>query len=417
MDIDQAAVLAVPWLRDSVLPTGRKWGERIVDCKISRLPQHLLSQVLLVPESSQEVLLVIYRWDRHEHLGWPDPFAVVLTFPDGSNYDVIVPPSVKLDDYHSLRVTMRPETEVRERIKQSGRVIPRIFFNLSAPLIKQTAPEIQRLLKNVRKTTQLIQCTSLYLVIEDEAGYKEVESSGIPNFLEAYCALRSGSYKADLLRYYLLYKYGGIYADSKSTIRYSFDSDFFDSIFIKQDTNTPCDAFIGSLKRLKGLPEISFMGARRGSPLMLRALESSISNIMKRAYTHHRLGITGNIMFNKMIDYGPLSEESQSLKWLPQDGGLIAFVSIERSDERIVIDNDILWQRQSIPNADWPKSSTYYADLWSQDTVYVDDPEPRPASLRISAQAKREIIAYTLTVIGLMIFAFIITRYPPIQWI
>ena len=190
-DVDKLCfekIFEKPWLRDSILQTGSKWGRRIADVKMSRLPQNLLGLTLLVPSDENQpdsepltdcVKVVIYRWDRYDHLGWDKPFPVVLTFPGDRVFEVEIPQSYRLVDGHSVRVSISPDTILRERPQQSARHIPRILFNLSAPLDKQLSHPVRRLLKNVRRMTDLLQCTSLYVVVEDEAGKREVGDSGI----------------------------------------------------------------------------------------------------------------------------------------------------------------------------------------------------------------------------------------------
>ncbi len=425
-------VLSVPWLKSSVTPTGSRWGRRIADVQMSRLPQNLLGLTLLVPSDDKdlqsqplddEVVVVIFRWDRYDYKGWEKPFSIVLAFPGDRMYEVEIPPSSKLIDEHSVRVPVDPGTIIRERPQQVGRTIPRIIFNLSAPLNRQSFQEGRRLLKNVRQMTDLIQCTSLYIVIEDEAGHREVEASGIPHFLEAYNALRPGSYKADLLRYYLLYKYGGVYLDDKSLLRYSLDSTAFDYIFLGGDgTNSrPADMFIGVLRTF----EIAFMSARRGSPIMLQALQAGIDNVVQRLYTTDRLGITGNLMLHRVIQAGDWrrnmtlpSNSSIAESWIDYNEEKIGLLPIAKSDESIMWGNDILWQRQAMTNADRSKPLNYYANLWNERLVYTDgNPPSSRFRLSVVAQTRREIIAYALTILSFIIVGIIIAQYPPISWL
>jgi hypothetical protein len=387
---------------------------------MSRLPQNLLGITLLAEDDESAVTLVLYRWDQYDHLGWDKPFIVTLTFPDTSIVEIEVPISARLDDGHSLKVPTPGGTLLREREQQKSRVIPRIVFNLSAPLEKQLSQSVRRLLKNVRRMTDLVQCTALYLVIEDEAGTKEVEESGIPGFPEAYAALRSGSYKADILRYYLLYRYGGVYLDDKTFLRHSLDSTAFDYIFSGAGTDEqPCEMFIG----VAGTTEIAFMSARPGSPIMLKALETAIKNVQERYYSNHRLGITGNIMFQRTLfagGEGPYPTEESSVlreRWKKYWGERSALLPLTPSDERILYDNDILWQRQAIPRADWPKPANYYANLWAQNMVYTDGNPPPILVPPMNPERKREVIAYTAVVIAIICVGFLISQYPPIQWI
>jgi hypothetical protein len=393
----QQKVLEVPWLRDSVKPTGKRWGKAIADVKMSRLPQNLLGQTLLIPDVDDEVLVVIFRCDRRDHLGWDEPISVTLTFPDEKVYEFTVPCSYKLIDGHSYRVPIQPGTLLRQRPQQLSRKIPRIIFNLSAPLHKQLSQPVRRLLENIRDMTEMLQCTSLYLVIEDAAGLKEVQNSTIPNFLNAYTAVKSGAYKADLLRYFLLYKYGGVYLDDKTFLRHSLDSDLFDQVL--QDGEM--------VMSFGSAPEIAFICSRQGSPIMLKALEESISNIMKREYTNHRLGITGNLMMKKLLN------TDNNPGWRESYGEKLGFIPIEKSDERITINDDIFWERQTISRADWPRPKTHYADLWNQRLVYTDGNPERRSRAGLSVEVKRQIIAYTATIVGVIFFGLIISRYQP----
>ncbi len=419
------AILAIPWLKNSVQPTGHKWGRRIADVTISPFPTSLAGQALLIEEEGgftpAVVRLVVYRCDRYDHLGWADAFTVLLTFPDSSQYEVEVPPSHRLVDGHSTIVSLSPGTLLRQRSQQGERRIPRVVFNLSAPATKQISQDVRRLLKNVRRVTNFLQCTSLYLVLEDDACQHEVEESGIPNFREAYRALIPGAYKADLMRYYLLYKYGGIYLDDKTLLRQSLDSDAFDSVF--QNRGEFCDFFISEHRS----PEISFMGARRGSPLMLKALQTGIKKILNREYTNHRLGITGNIMFCNMLYSGP-PESSANLPsphpdneaiWIRYWGEVCAILPIVLSNNGVMLkDGRFLWQRQAISTLDWPNPSNHYKDAWPQRLVYTDG-NPTPSVLRTVWHSRIvHVLLHICVAFGLLAIAgFIISRYPSISWI
>lgn len=382
-------ILSVPWLKESVVPTGSRWGRRIADVKLSRLPQNLLGLVLIPEDSEEELLLVIYRCDRYDYMGW-EAFPVTLTLPDGTIYEVEVPRSVNIKDGHSIRVPINSGHRVSERKQQLSRHIPRVIYNLSVPLDKQLSHEVRRFLKNIRRMSDLMHCTSLYLVIEDEAGKKEVENSNVPGFKEAYAALRPGSYKADMLRYYLLWKYGGIYLDDKTFLRYSLDSNAFDSIL------NDCEVFVSIANGV----EIAFMGAQPGCPVMLKALQTTIDNVARRFYSNHRLGITGNVMFQKIVD----DEEN------------IRQLALAVSKEQMLYENDILWQRKAIPSADWPKPATYYADLWEQGQVYTDGNPPVPLRMGMSYELRREIIAYTITILAIIGVGYLISRYSTSGW-
>lgn len=424
-EVDRKAfdkVLAVPWLRSSVVPTGQHWGRRIADVTMSNVPPNLVGMVMLVVDDetkhprTDQVRLVFNGWDREAYLGWAKDFHVVLTFPRGVQYDADVPSSSRLLDGHSVIIQVEPDVIVRERPQQAGRAIPRILFNVSQPLENKESHEVRRGIRNVRFITDIVQCTSMYVVVEDEACRREVEASTIPNFREAYEALIPGSYKADLVRYYLLYKYGGVYVDDKSTIRHSLDSAAFDSFLAGQggSLGAPCDMFI-SIFSWMGVPtpEIAFLAARPGCEVILKVLEKAIDNIMKRLYNTNRLDITGNTTMGRVIEAGaddqqrlPLIELIKSstvgvpTKWVRSYGENIALLGMDASTERIYFGPDLIWHRQSIPFRSWPKPSTYYWHLWNTRGVYVDGNPPVSSSLSLRLLLTSN---HFLTTVGVLI--------------
>lgn len=436
--IDQDAfdkILSVPWLKNCVKSTGQKWGRGLVDCKVSRIPQNLACQVLLIDDKTSvqpcyqtdEILLVIYRWDRHEHLGWPEPFPLVLTFPDGSQYEVEVPSSTRLLDGHSYRVPIAPTTTVREKEYQTNRVIPRVVWNLSAPITKQPSQLVRRLLENIRRLNFAMQCTAMYVIVEDEACVREIETSGIENFMSAYQALRSGSFRADLMRYYLLYKYGGFYLDDKSVLRYSIDSSVFDS-WLGGDGARNCDLLAGDLHG-DASPEIAFIGSRPGSPVFLKALKIAIDNIMRRDYTDSPFCVTGNCVLGKAmkaedanhIEVSDLTDTGITWATTPERE-MGAMIPLHSTHESILVAKkdeapDLLWQRQPIPRADWPASSSYYRTLWTQRTLFIDENETPGLQNWFSVTKDNASAAIAAGLGGFLIFVAIICYiYPPIEW-
>lgn len=388
---------------------------RVADVKISRIPQNLVGGVFLTTEEEENnsVDLIFYRWDKYEYLGW-DPFKVKLEFSDGQVREVTIPASNNLKDCHTFRVAELPSiTPLAERPLQEGRRIPRKVWNLSAPVNKQLSQQVRRLLENIREMNRLLQCTSEYKILEDEDALREVRNSGIENFISAYDLLRPGAYKADLMRYWLLYKYGGVYFDDKTFPRYSLDSEIFDKIFINPETKRACDFFIGVSGKIV---EIAFMGARPGSPIMLTALKTAIDNIISRRYTEHQLGITGNRMLQGVFN-GKIggSSSSRRVTWIEHEGENVALLSIAPSDEKIILEHDIFWQRQPIPRADWPRPKTHYSNLWKQRQIYRDGNIVPIVPQIISTETKREIIVYTIMFFVIIGVGFLISLNPELQ--
>jgi mannosyltransferase OCH1-like enzyme len=112
-----------------------------------------------------------------------------------------------------------------------------------------------------------------------------------PKLLEAYISVRVFAFKADLIRYYLLYKYGGTYVDIDS---YSVNplNELYDGsdIVLSYDVDKSCisQAFIYTKKP--------------GMKLFEELINNSISNILERNTSHGDTGVTGPKLFGKVAD-------------------------------------------------------------------------------------------------------------------
>jgi hypothetical protein len=355
------------WLSRCIQPTG-SWGTRMADVRIKNLPTNMVANALLTP-AANEILLVFIRWDYNDKIKeWP-AFSIIVE-PHG----IVEVPAFGTE----YSMTVELNSPVDERKYQTNRLIPRIVFNLSPPMHKRSE-FMQSYIRTNRKIIDLMQPKSLFVLLEDDDMLQLVrEAVEIPNFFDAYQALRAGSFKADLVRYYLLYKFGGVYHDDKSTIRYSLDSDVFDSILSgEENASGRCDMF-ASFEPSKEL-EITYMGTRSQSPIMLRALNQAIKIIMARHYGGSgALGITGKKMITSLlvslgIKPAKIVAPKNKIHWLECEGELIAPLAIDRSLHRIIVDDkDVLWERLRISPKLWAKPSTYYSYLWCNRQVYTD---------------------------------------------
>jgi mannosyltransferase OCH1-like enzyme len=103
--------------------------------------------------------------------------------------------------------------------------------------------------------------------------------------LQAFHVLRPSAFQSDFLRYVLLYKFGGIYADSD------------------------CVCF-GPLDKMLQVPlmlfhnENDFMAATAGHPYMLALVEACMSNIEKRDMGVGQLGLTGPHLCDRILQAG-----------------------------------------------------------------------------------------------------------------
>jgi len=107
-------------------------------------------------------------------------------------------------------------------------------------------------------------------------------SNYFPEYLKAYDKIIPGAYRADLFRYLVLYKEGGVYMDCKSS-----------TIFPLRDFINPDIGFVSFKDRYDGTIQISFIASIPGHSLLKKCIEMTISNIMNERYGINMLDITG----------------------------------------------------------------------------------------------------------------------------
>ena len=106
---------------------------------------------------------------------------------------------------------------------------------------------------------------------------------------KAFGALIPGAYKADLLRYCLMYKYGGIYSDLHQIITVPLDTLLSgrDALFVK-DINEP-DV------------QISLMACPPRKPCFGKAIAQIVLNVQHQRYGANYLDLTGPSLFGKLV--------------------------------------------------------------------------------------------------------------------
>jgi hypothetical protein len=117
--------------------------------------------------------------------------------------------------------------------------------------------------------------------------------------LNAFDNLKPGAYKADLWRYCILYKYGGIYLDIKykcvngfKLIALTEKEHFPCDVTIKEYPNEPCKAVWNGL-----------IVSKPNNIKLLNAINEIVKNVKDKYYGNSPLDPTGPIMFGKFFSY------------------------------------------------------------------------------------------------------------------
>lgn len=115
--------------------------------------------------------------------------------------------------------------------------------------------------------------------------------------LNAFYKLNSYAYRSDLVRYLLLYKFGGIYMDIRMVCKYSFDKIFNKNteFFVCKDCYKDCitNGFIISIKQ---------------HIFLKKTIDNVLFNIENNIYGPDALYPTGPRIFGKCIDLKNINE-------------------------------------------------------------------------------------------------------------
>lgn len=180
---------------------------------------------------------------------------------------------------------------------------------------------------------------------------------------EAMKVLIPGAYKADILRYYLLYTRGGVWLDDKSSLRFPVNDEFF-SLDVY-------DGFLVSDHRYLGV-EIGFMGAKKNHPFVKELLLKSLDNIEKRLYQSSALTITGPNLVNNMLKDvigSTFNEYSFEYKGMT--------IKLLHSELGLIIDkyHRPIWTHDHDHSRGLSRraSKSLYTGLWKSGNIYTDD--------------------------------------------
>ena len=117
--------------------------------------------------------------------------------------------------------------------------------------------------------------------------------------IRAFDRLVPGAYKADLYRYAVLFLYGGTYNDVAQDVMVPMEE------LVDIENDRLC--LVRDFNYSKGCPggafaiQISFMAAAREHPVLSRALDTAIEQILNGSYSCCWLGITGPCHFGRIL--------------------------------------------------------------------------------------------------------------------
>jgi len=174
----------------------------------------------------------------------------------------------------------------------SRKYINKKVYNSIIPLNIYQTWHTKELPHNMSIHSQLIKKNNPafnYFLFDDDDCREFIKNNFSDDVLNAFDSLIPGAYKADLWRYCILYKNGGIYLD----IKYTFVNNFK---FINLTEKEHLVMDIGN----NGIYN-AFMVCLPGNELLLRAINKIVENVNNKYYGDNFLDPTGPIMLYKII--------------------------------------------------------------------------------------------------------------------
>ena len=168
--------------------------------------------------------------------------------------------------------------------------------------------------------------------------------------LHAFDTLIPGAYKADLWRYCVLYKEGGIYID----IKYSCDNHFK----LTQLTNN--DYFVED--REPNSIYNGFIACKPNNPMFLKIIDKICKNCENKEYSDNSLGVTGPTLFYKYFTKD-MFDNNVTLQY-SNDG---MFIYDKKNNKSILkIYDDYRKEQKQY------KSTEHYGKLWHDRNIYYN---------------------------------------------
>ena len=173
--------------------------------------------------------------------------------------------------------------------------------------------------------------------------------------LLTYDKLIPGAYKADLFRYCILYKNGGIYSDLTQRFTIPFNKLINlekDNLYLVKDIEHYKINGEGSSKGI----QISFMVSRPGNEIFLKAIKQIVKNVNDKYYGDNPLHPTGPTLFYNILqdykgDYKMELKETGKNKIVNDKGETVIISKINNHQSVILRNRDhytILWRNRRI---------------------------------------------------------------------
>ncbi len=209
-----------------------------------------------------------------------------------------------------------------------------------------------------------------YFYFDDASARDYLAKNFSARILKAYDDLIPGAYKADLFRYCILYKLGGVYIDtgmvSENSLRECLKSD--DTFVSPEDDGTAgvYNAFMACIPR---------------HPVVEAAILNSLENIEKRSYGSNPLAVTGPVLLADALKsvVGDFNENDRVPQPNTSYSNGIRIIRYSRTGfcttEGEIYDGDQIVLTTRYPSyhidRNWYNTNKHYSELWRAGKIFV----------------------------------------------
>jgi len=186
------------------------------------------------------------------------------------------------------------------------------------------------------------------LIYNDEMAEKFLKENFDENVCSAFTTLVPQAYKADLLRYCLLYKYGGIYIDTKMSPVNGFTFDeLLDKEYFAKDIETSGNGVYNAV-----------LVCKKNNNVMKMAIDKIIENIKNDFYGNSSLLPTGPLLLKSFFKENEIRDFD--LKLTDSYSSNNAFVA-KKNKNILKVDMNIYSKRNN---------KKHYTELWYSKQIY-----------------------------------------------
>jgi mannosyltransferase OCH1-like enzyme len=233
-----------------------------------------------------------------------------------------------------------------------GSVIPKYFFQIWINNENKIPNLIEENFNNIKNDNPDFEC-KLY---NKEECIEFLENNYDEDIIKTYNKIIPGAYKADLMRYCILYKKGGIYLDAKMMpinnfkLKYVTDKEYF----IRDFESSQKGVWNG------------FIVCKKKNPILLDAINSIVENVKNKYYGESCLSPTGPLLLKKLFTDDEINNfEYEYTSSNKEENLLIVSKKPLNYDLAILKKDNKIYHEQSLN-----RSENNYVELWSEKKIY-----------------------------------------------